>query len=266
MTVNRVLYVCSKPLQALANYHKVKTFCFRRLQGLSLVFALGTFCAFHASVAAEPKGVVILVKTSGEVKIQVDGKLDPAGKPLFLPAEEVRAGASIFDGHTVITGKNGAAVLLFSNGAVTTLKADSGLNVRTFTQAKFKSSGKKLNELQSEPSTSRTAINLDFGGLIIDVKNLNERSTFDIGSPVGTAGIRSRATVAVGVRPRPGGGWVGRFLALKGSIAFTPPPLIPTIEVPNAPVPPPIPVAGGQKIVSAAPPPPPFRRSSSSCF
>ena len=226
---------------------------------LSFLFA----CSAPAkeAPAGDSKGAIIIAGLVGDVKVQVNGKLDPDGKATgaLLPQEEVKAGASIFDGHTVIVGKakGSSAILLFSNGTVTTLKEDSQLNVRTFTQAKFESKpDQKISDLEEEPSSSKTDINLNFGDMVVDIKKLSKKSSFDIASPVGTAGIRG-TTVALGVRPAPGGGFRGSFVVPKGLISFRPPRPIPTIEVPNPPEPAPIPVAAGEVIPVTAPERPP---------
>ena len=140
----------------------------------SLLFAQDKAPAKEAP-AGDAKGAIIIASVAGDVKVQVNGKLDPDGKATgaLLPQEEVKAGASIFDGHTVIVGKakGSSAILLFSNGTVTTLKEDSQLNVRTFTQAKFESKpDQKISDLEEEPSSSKTDINLNFGDMVVDIK------------------------------------------------------------------------------------------------
>ena len=93
------------------------------------------------------------------------------------------------DGHTIkTTGKDSSIVLLLSNGTVTTLKADSVLNIKKFTQAKFDPGATKLSELEGEPSASETLIDLNIGDMVVDIKKLDKN--FNIESPVGTAGIR----------------------------------------------------------------------------
>ena len=47
-------------------------FRFKGLRGLGLVFMLGALGSFHGTAAAESKGVILLAKISGEVKVQVD--------------------------------------------------------------------------------------------------------------------------------------------------------------------------------------------------
>ena len=131
-------------------------------------FAYGQEAKPEAEAEAGPaKGAIILASVNGDVTVQVNGRVDDDGKPVFLPKEDIKANASIFDGHTVIVGKakGSSAILLFSNGTVTTLKPDSQLNIRTFTQTKFQANDKKVSELENEPSTSKTDINLNFGDI-----------------------------------------------------------------------------------------------------
>ena len=54
-------------------------------------------------------------------------------KGVALSADRVKVGGLIFDGHTVSTGPSSKAVLLFSSGTITALKADSVLNIKKFT-------------------------------------------------------------------------------------------------------------------------------------
>ena len=54
-----------------------------------------------------------------------------------LSADRVKVGGLIFDGHTVSTGPASKAVLLFSSGTITTLKADSVLNIKKFARGKI---------------------------------------------------------------------------------------------------------------------------------
>ena len=77
-----------------------------------------------------------------------------------------------------------------SNGTVSTIKSNSTVNIKEFTQEKFDPTKKKLSEMKGEPSSSKTEIDLEMGDMILDVKKLNKRSSFNVQSPVGTAGIR----------------------------------------------------------------------------
>ena len=57
-------------------------------------------------------------------------------------------------------------------------------------QTPFKGSKKKINKLKEEPSLSKTALELDYGELIVDVKKLKKGSSFQVYSHFGQAGIR----------------------------------------------------------------------------
>ena len=48
----------------------------------------------------------------------------------------------------------------------------------------------KLSQMKGEPSSSETVLDLELGDMIFDVKKLDKKSSFNIESPVGTAGIR----------------------------------------------------------------------------
>lgn len=139
-----------------------------------------------------------------------------------LSADRVKVGGLIFDGHTVSTGPASKAVLLFSSGTITTLKADSVLNIKKFAQEKFdpKAAG-KLGDRKDEPSPSETVIDLNLGDMVVDVKKLKKESSFNIDSPVGTAGIRGTVP-AIQVLKLPDGGFTQNTSMLRGEIAFTP--------------------------------------------
>ena len=70
-------------------------------------------------------GAFIIVSVEGNVQVK-----DAAGDP--LPAGEIVAGKSLFEGQTVVTGENSKVVLLLSNGSVTTLSAKSELLLDKF--------------------------------------------------------------------------------------------------------------------------------------
>mgnify|MGYP007000231071 CR=1 len=81
---------------------------------------------------------------------------------------------------TVKTGPNAKVVLLLSNGTVSTLKADSVLNIKKFTQSKFDPGATKLSELEGEPSSSDVVIDLNLGDMVVDIKKLDKKSSFNI--------------------------------------------------------------------------------------
>ena len=132
----------------------------------------------------ESKGAIIIASLEGQVTVTNNET------QAQLPASQVKAGGLLFDGHTIKTGPSSKIILLLSNGTVSTIKSDSALNIKKFTQEKFDPGKKKLSDMKGEPSSSQTVMDLELGDMVFDVKKLDKRSSFNIESPVGTAGIR----------------------------------------------------------------------------
>ena len=139
-----------------------------------------------------------------------------------LPSDQVKVGGLLFDGHTVKTGTGSKIVLLFSSGTITTLKEGSVLNIKKFVQQNFdpKIAG-KLSARKDEPSPSETVIDLSLGDMVVDVKKLKKESSFNIDSPVGTAGIRGTIP-RMKVVKLPDGGFNQTTQMLKGKISYMP--------------------------------------------
>ena len=161
------------------------------------------------------KGAVIIVSTAGQVLI----KDTDSGIP--LPNDEIKPGMTLYDGHSVITGNESEAVLLLSNGSLTTLASRTELQLKEFSQRNFKGSGKKLSELETEPSTSKTKLNLAYGDLVFNVKKLNPGSTFEIESPIGIAGIRGTVGEKSIKKDPVTGETTGSVKMVSGSVKFT---------------------------------------------
>lgn len=183
-----------------------------------LLALLGFLCA-GLSLSAQEAGAGAFILVSVEGNVQVN---DAAGDP--LPAGEIVAGKSLFEGQTVVTGENSKVVLLLSNGSVTTLSAKSELLLDKFRQAKFElDPDAMVSDLKTEPSTSETKLKLGYGDLVFNVKKLNAGSSFDIESPVGSAGIRGTdGQMVVTVDPQTGN-FSGGLNMLAGAVAFTSP-------------------------------------------
>ena len=162
----------------------------------------------------DPKGAIIIAQLEGDVTITNNTT------GVALPADRVKSGGILFDGHTVKTGANAKVVLLLSNGTVSTLKSDSSLNIKKFTQSKFDPGATKLSELEGEPSSSDVIIDLNIGDMVVDIKKLDKKSSFNIESPVGTAGIRG-TRVGMNIQQAPGGGFTSKVTVPEGTIAFT---------------------------------------------
>jgi len=183
---------------------------------LHFFFAFFSFSFFVTLLEANTKGAIIIASMEGKISVTNN----ESGE--VLPNDQVKVGGLLFDGHTVETGKGSKLVLLFSSGTITTLKEESVLNIKKFTQEKFdpKTVG-KLSDRKDEPSPSETIIDLSLGDMVVDVKKLKKESSFNIESPVGTAGIRGTIP-RMKVVKLPDGGFNQTTQMLKGKISYMP--------------------------------------------
>ena len=78
------------------------------------------------------KGALIIASVEGQVTVINNESQQP------LPAAKIIAGGVIYDGHTIKTGPLSKMILLLTNGTVTTIKADSSLNIKKFTQENYR--------------------------------------------------------------------------------------------------------------------------------
>jgi len=102
------------------------------------LFFLSSFLFSQQAETLESKGAIIIASLEGQVSV-INNSTQVA-----LPASQVKAGGLLFDGHTVKTGPASKVILLLSNGTVSTIKSDSALNIKKFTQEKFDPGRKKI--------------------------------------------------------------------------------------------------------------------------
>ena len=183
---------------------------------LHLLF-VATLFSISISLSAQNSGAVIFVDLQGDVKVQNLKTKE------FLDDRDVGVGNSIYEGHSVETPENGKAVLLFSNGSMTTLSGKARISVDQFKQAPFKGDpNKTVDSLEEEPSSSQTKLKLNYGNLVFNVKALNANSAFIMDSPVGSAAIRGtvgQLTVSIDAE----GNATGGVNMVEGSVSFTDP-------------------------------------------
>ena len=214
-TVKKPNYILA-PITLFTHFGRKPVYIpFMKIQNSLFLFAF-TFSHFLFSQEkpneiSDPRGAIIIADMKGAVAVTNNST------GAALPAASVQPGKILFDGHTIkTTGKDSSIVLLLSNGTVTTLKADSVLNIKKFTQAKFDPGATKLSELEGEPSSSETLIDLNIGDMVVDIKKLDKKSNFNIESPVGTAGIRG-TRIGMNIQQAPGGGSQVKLRSLKVS-------------------------------------------------
>ena len=129
------------------------------------------------------RGVVIITAKDGPTRF-----LDYQGK--VLPADKTVIGAALPEGNVAQAGVGGKIVLLLSNGTVTTLESQTKLKIREFSQEPFDAAGRKISDLNAEPSKSSVKLDLDWGSIVVTTKKLDRASSLQIQSPSGVAGIR----------------------------------------------------------------------------
>ena len=157
------------------------------------------------------KGAVIVADFTQPVRF-----IDQAGKEINF-GNELR-GSIITEGQTAEVGKGGKLVLLFSNGTITTLQSETKMKIGVFEQIPFEAGDEKVADLDGEPSESKLELDLEWGSLVVKTKKLDKKSTFDINSPLGTAGIRG---TEFQLSQNPGAGI--QLDVTESTVAFTPP-------------------------------------------
>ena len=105
-------------------------------------------------------------------------------------ARAVIVGESIASGATLTTGSGAEADLLLTNGTLAHLGENTKLVLTALYQKSFKGSDQKASELTQEVSPSRTAIKLEEGDLVLEVRKLSKESSFLISTKMAQAGIR----------------------------------------------------------------------------
>ena len=183
------------------------------------IFMFLAFFVVHLEAQSEKKsskGAVIVADYKEPVRF-----LDQAGQNIDF-GNELR-GSIITEGQTAQVGIGGKLVLLFSNGTITTLQSQTKMKIGVFEQVPFDAGNKKVADLEGEPSESKVVIDLDWGSLVVKTKKLDKKSSFDINSPIGTAGIRG---TEFQMSQNPGTGV--QLDVTESTVAFTPPGGVPT--------------------------------------
>jgi sulfatase modifying factor 1 len=131
---------------------------------------------------------MIVASAKGKVEVLVPPRdrysdVKPTGRAVIV-------GESIASGATLTTGSGSSADLLLTNGTLAHLGANTKLVLTALFQKSFKGSDQKASELTREVSPSRTALKLEEGDLVVEVRKLNKESSFLISTPIAHAGIR----------------------------------------------------------------------------
>jgi sulfatase modifying factor 1 len=134
------------------------------------------------------RGGVIVASAKGKVEV-IAQKRDRYSDKDPDP-REVIVGESIGPGATLITGSGASVDLLLTNGTLAHLGENTKLVLTALYQKGFKGSDQKASELIKEVSPSRTALKLEEGDLVLEVRKLSKESSFLISTKMAQAGIR----------------------------------------------------------------------------
>jgi hypothetical protein len=132
-----------------------------------------------------PKGMLL-----GNIRVQeVLGKgvklVDANGK-----TSNLKEGEFLRQGVRIVTGPEGSAVLIFENGSLVRVNADSEFSIENFQQDPFEAEVLDHSAMEGEPSRSLTRTGVIKGEISFDVAKLKKKSQFDFVTPVGVCGIR----------------------------------------------------------------------------
>jgi hypothetical protein len=189
------------------------------LKPFQIYFLLFAFYLLHSTSYGQPdtkdeqdlsKGAVIVVSVTGAAMTQEAEMVDTP--------TSIKQGSVLSEGDSLEVMGGAEVTLLLSNGTLLTVVEKTRMTIGRFDQVPFEPGAVEVKDLIAEPSTSKVEIDLDIGSLIVKTKKLSKNSSFDINSPVGTAGIRG-TEFQLGVDPSKG----MQLDVTESTVAFTPP-------------------------------------------
>ena len=124
----------------------------------------------------EGRGGVIVASAKGKVEVVAQKRNRYSDKDPDPRA--VIVGESVGPGATLITGSGSSADLLLTNGTLAHLGENTKLVLTALYQKAFKGNKVKASELTKEVSPSRTALKLEEGDLVLEVRKLGKESSF----------------------------------------------------------------------------------------
>lgn len=161
-----------------------------------LSYALVLFSSYSLLNAEMLRGQIKVMDFSGTVTIQskdIQGNLD------------AKKGMLLKDNSIITTGAVSSAILMFSNGSMVTLDENSNLSVADYKLNKGKHEREAFAPRTEEPSESSTKLKLNYGKMFTDVAKLSPKSSMEIVTPLGVAGIRgTRLLSQVALDPKTG--------------------------------------------------------------
>lgn len=132
-------------------------------------------------------------------------------------SSELKRGDFLTQGVRVVTGQNASVELAFENGSSVVVKPGTEFSIDQFLADPFDSQAVDYGSLENEPTMSVTRTNLKSGEIFFHVEKLKERSSYEIQTPVGIAGIRGTGGFVMSGKGR------GAFGLYEGAAIFKTP-------------------------------------------
>lgn len=123
-------------------------------------------------------GVITVLETRGTAEL-LAAPDDQNGLELE-PRSEFSAGGY------VRTGRRGEVIFVLANGTVVILLSESEVRIDRSDLLPYDAPDVVLGELKEEPSASQTRLTMGYGRLILEAKELQESSRFDVTTSFGT--------------------------------------------------------------------------------
>lgn len=158
-------------------------------------------------------GYILVVEAVGDAKI-----LTPE-KPEGAVAAE---GMNLRIGDQVVTANGARVGLAFSNGSLFEVSENSKFSVQEFLQEPWKFSNEDWRNLENEPTKSSTKAYIEYGELVVKVKQLDDGSSMQVSTPLGVAGIRGTTFRIRVVRNTDGSPRTVTVQLVEGRVDFTP--------------------------------------------
>jgi len=199
-----------------------QSFCFSSILSVKKLFSVlhyFVFICLAQFVVVDLKAVdasVIVASVEGDVfSFSIEDDFQ-------ITLDSSSVGKKVEEKSIIVTGESGNASLLFSNGALITIKSGSRFYLRKFAQKSFSADhNANPSQIEEEPSQSELLAHLDFGNLIVKAPKLKKGSSMVLSSPLGTAGIRGTMFQLVAVRNPVTGDITGGVNLISGDITFT---------------------------------------------
>ena len=162
------------------------------------------------------RGSVYSIEKSTPYKKTLSRDKTPQSSKRFL-----RRGDVVTPGSTIITEKNSSVMLIFSNATTINIDESTTFRVEGFIQKSTQQRTGSFSELEREPSASHLQLSLTRGKVTGQVKKLNEESSFELETPLGSAVVKgTRFSLMVDPGLRKGGAKFAVLVVDEGVMQF----------------------------------------------